>query len=178
MRTRLLLVPLSISVLCAVAPDAASAQRDGDRERTVTIYRDRDGYRDRIEIPAEARRRAVRARVEAQRYRERALHDARRYRERSRLEAQVYRARALHEAERYRTRAVREQLEARRYRDVIRLRNQYRYRDRERYRYDRRRSDWVDIALRAAEARHRDHYDHGRRYRHVGRGVYIDIDLY
>lgn len=163
MRTRLVLALLSIPVVTAAAVQPAQAQRDGDGERTVTIYRDRDGYRDRIRIPVE-RARIVRERLEAtRRYRERAVH-------------------ARIEAARYRERALRDRLESRRYREAIRLRNQYRHRDGERYPYEvrRRRSDWVDLALRAADARYHDRFERrdGRRWRHVGRGVYIDIDLY
>lgn len=50
MRTRLLLVVLSIPVLCAVVPRHADAQRDRARSR-VYVNRDGRGYRDRIYIP-------------------------------------------------------------------------------------------------------------------------------
>lgn len=166
MRAKLLLTLLAVPVVCAAAPRAADAQRDGN------VYAYRDRYRDRIYIPrheykdradradrggrirAEARRRlevyGVRDRYrDTYRYR-----DNRRYRDESRYRND----RRYRDDYRYRNND--------RYRDDDRYRDEYRYRDR--YEYRRRRTNVLDLVLLAAGARYVDRHVHSRNCGHRG----------
>jgi len=80
MRTRLLLALLAVPILGAALPADAAAQRD----RVVRVYRDGDGYRDRIYIPIHRSHRSHRYREPAVRYR----YDDRRYRDGYRIRTQ------------------------------------------------------------------------------------------
>jgi len=70
MRSRLFLILLAaVTMLCAVSPAQAVAQRHRDRPARVYVVRDGRGYRDRIFIPLRTREPIWRVRIDDRRYR-------------------------------------------------------------------------------------------------------------
>jgi hypothetical protein len=146
MRTRLLLVLLSIPVLSAAIAHPAAAQRHRDHGR-VYVYRDGGGYRNRIYIP----RHRYKEPVLRYRYDDRRYHDQYRYRDDDYRYRDEYRYRNQY-----------------RYRDNDRYRYEYRRRG-------VNIADLILIAAREAAYRDRYYrHRHTRRYPR-GVGIYIDL---